>query len=189
MKDSTDQVLLRALRRGDDEAARCFYSRVAPALAPYARTLLRDQSLADDAVQSALCRIFQLSEREIDRVQNPKAWLAQIVRREALTMIRTNRRMHARNLAHARLNHRELSDERDRGFDVGESVERAVALLPRRLQEVVVLRHVGGLSFDDIAQALRANKNTVASRYREGVSKIQGLIARRETARERAHVR
>ncbi len=193
MPDPTDQVLLRATRRGDEAAARALHSRLAPAMISYARSILRDEGLAEDAVQIAFCRLLTASIREVDRVESAPAWLACIVRREALTIMRGNRRMVQR--------HRRWADGRDPVFG-GESggggseleeIGRFVHALPRRLSEVIVLKHACALTFDEIAVALDINRNTAAARYRVGMTRLKARLSP-ETSREsqkekRSHAR
>lgn len=162
---------MRACRRGSDAAARALLERLGPALTVYARSIVRDPALADDVVQSALCRMFRVSVREIDRVQHPPGWLAQIVRREALSMMRSESRRRARARAWA-LGAGSRGAERE----VGEMAEISaqVAAMPRRLSEVVILRHVSALTFDQIAAATGINRSTIASRYKEAIERLKG---------------
>ncbi len=153
-----DAAILRACRRGDDRAARLLYARLSPALRRYARAILREESLADDAVQSAFCRLMATPMREVRRVRCPAAWMATLVRREALMTLRARRREADRAARRPTPTSREAT---------GDSALRdAVDRLPRPLREVIVLRHVSGLSFQQIAEALGANPNTVAWRHR-----------------------
>lgn len=196
MHDETDRVLLRAMRRGDESATRALWQRVAPGLTVFARGLLRDEGLAEDAVQSAMCKVFRCAKGELDAVDSPRAWLAQIVRREALTMIRANRRMHQRNLRRAAQDAAEAARRPyvPDSFE-DESLSVAVARLPRRLGEVITLKHVAGLTFDQIALALNLNRNTAASRYRDAIARLKRGLASpgpSPTAaprQERTHVR
>ncbi len=170
-----------AARRGDDTAARALLSQLGPLLAAHARTILRDTALAEDAVQNALCRFFRLSVGQVKRIQSPRAWLSQVVRREALMMIRShNRAVHrlrqrakAESAALNAAPHEEPAD-----------LDRLISSLPRRLAEVVVLKHVSGLTFDQIAVALSLNRNTAASRYRTAVAHLQRALAHEEAGLE-----
>ncbi|MDX2115491.1 MAG: sigma-70 family RNA polymerase sigma factor [Planctomycetota bacterium] len=189
MSDLTDTVLLRACRRGDEAAARALYARLGPMLLVYARTVLRDDMLAEDAVQNAFCRLFGVPVREVDRVGHAAAWLAAIVRREALTIIRSHRRILARNRRFAQTRG-EVRVEPPRADDLDElrALGERVAALPRRVGEVIVLRHVCALTFDEMALALGANRNTIASRYREAIQKLESQAARPRRAEEKNHV-
>lgn len=177
MPDPTDLVLLRATRRGDEAAARALHARLAPAMVAYARSILRDEGLAEDAAQAAFCRVLRASTREVDRVESVQAWLACIVRREALTIMRGHRRMVQR--------HRRWADGRDLIFGESErdgaselhEIGQLVHALPRRMSEVIVLKHVCALTFDEIAVALEINRNTAAARYRAGMSRLRARLS------------
>lgn len=56
--------------------------------------------------------------------------------------------------------------------------------LPYEQRQVLLLRYVGGLTIDQIAEALGVNRNTVASRGRLGVQRL-----RKEMASEKQEVR
>jgi len=173
--DQTDRALLRALRRGDDAAARALYSRLSPALLLQARTLLRDHALAEDAVNAAFCKVMSMSRREIDRIESPIAWLATAVRRQALNILRTNRRMASR-IAEAKRRAQANAVRLTDGVSEFDELSRAVSALPRRLAETVVLRHVASLTFDQMAAALGVNRNTIASRYYEAINRLRAAL-------------
>jgi RNA polymerase sigma-70 factor (ECF subfamily) len=100
------------------------------------------------------------------------AWLLVLTRRSALNHLRSSRRDAARRSA--------------RVVDAGEvppapagpreDLQRAMEGLPRRLREVVILRHIAGLTFDQVALALGANRNTTAARYREAIRRLREML-------------
>jgi RNA polymerase sigma-70 factor (ECF subfamily) len=57
------------------------------------------------------------------------------------------------------------------------SVEAALRLLPEPQREVLVMRIWGGLSFPQVAEALRISENTAKSRYRYALTKLGGWLA------------
>ncbi len=181
MPDEADRVLLVAARRGDNSAARALLAQIGPLLAAHARTILRDAALAEDAVQSALCRLFRLSVGQVKRIESPRAWLSQVVRREALMMVRSHKRAMHRLRRRARAEAAVLeAAPREEPADL----DRLIASLPRRLAEVIVLKHVSNLTFDQIAAALSLNRNTAASRYRAAVARLQRAVAHEEAGLE-----
>lgn len=54
-----------------------------------------------------------------------------------------------------------------------ESVRRILKSLPQSQYEVVILKHWENLTFAEIAEALDLSQNTVASRYRYAMEKLQ----------------
>lgn len=129
-------------------------------------------------MQNAMCRMMTLSQLRIARVRDARAWLATLVRREALMLLRTNRRRIQRE------RQRESTSSETLGA-IGTPVShddltRAVDALPRRLREVVVLKHVAGLTFDQIAIATGLNRNTAAGIHRRAIQQLQTMIGAAE---------
>lgn len=172
---SHERALLRACRRGDEAAARSLHARLTPALMAYARSIVRDAAMAEDVAQSTMCRLFGLPVAAIDGVADPRAWLLAIARREALNALRADGRLRRRE-------RRAATDGRGSAAADGErlapadGVGEAVDALPRRLREVVVLKHVLGLTFDQVGEALGINRNTAASRHRVAVERLRRAL-------------
>src|SRR5690606_21124535 len=119
------------------------------------------------------------SEREINAVADAKAWLLAVTRRKAASIARTRARATARESRAAGAprtpqtvppSHEEL-----------QRVREVVASLPRRLREVIVLTSVCGMTIDQAARAMSANRNTVAWRRREALDRLHRALSRPET--------
>jgi RNA polymerase sigma-70 factor (ECF subfamily) len=54
----------------------------------------------------------------------------------------------------------------------------ALGRLPEEQREVLVMKIWGGLSFPQIAEALRISANTVASRYRYALAKLREQLTK-----------
>lgn len=178
MTPADDHALLLRLRRGDHDAARTLWSRHAPALIVYARAILRDRHLAEDAVQSVFCRLITLDRRVLAAVADVRPWLATLVRREALNSLRARRRHDAR------LSHPPAPPAAPPDL---QHLADALDALPRRLREPIVLRHVAGLTFDQLALALGLNRSTAATRYRVAAQALRDALATRAPDKELAH--
>lgn len=88
-----------------------------------------------------------------------------LVRRESANYLRAERRRRARDRV-PRTPTREAPPGSDGAWDV-------VDTLPRRLREVVVLKLVAGLTFEQIALSLHINPNTAAARYRSALELLR----------------
>ncbi|MBX3403260.1 MAG: sigma-70 family RNA polymerase sigma factor [Phycisphaeraceae bacterium] len=179
MNDDDRQLLIRT-RRGDQAAARSLWHRHAPRLVAYAATVIRGTGNRDDAedtVQAVFCRVMALDPREIGAVLDPGAWLAQLTRRSALNWVRSARRASARvaRVADGMRGARGAAGERG-GASEHAAMGQAVDSLPARLREVVVLRHIAGLTFDQIETATGVNRNTAAARYRVAVERLRAAL-------------
>lgn len=164
-----DRQLLIRTHQGHEASARELWARYSPRLLAYARSIVGGG--AEDVLQSVFLSVIKAPAREVRKVQDPAAWLMVMTRRGALNQLRSARREHRRRQAWT-------PPRMARGcsaFQV-EELASSVEALPRRLREVVVLRHIAGLTFDQVALALGANRNTAAARYREAIGRLRAML-------------
>lgn len=165
-----DRTILRRTHAGHEPSARELWDRHAGWMLAYARTVLgRHGDAGEDVVQSVFCRLLELDRRTVRAVDEVRPWLATLVRRTALNHIRSLRRASTRE---ARCVAADPSDSPP-SVDLGAALEA----LPRRLREVLHLRHVAGLTTDQTAAALGLARGTVASRHHAAVSRLRGELA------------
>lgn len=118
----------------DDEAIDRFLHTSYPRLVAAVALVSSSRPAAEDAVQEALLRAWERSERG-ERIENLDAWVATV----ALNLARSGlRRLIAERKARHRLGAEGSRDREPSGDRV--DVERALATLPRRQREAVVLR-------------------------------------------------
>jgi RNA polymerase sigma-70 factor, ECF subfamily len=172
---AADCRLLLRMHEGNEAAARELWNRSAPRLLPYARSIVGPG--AEDVVQSVFMAVLEQSKSQIRRVEDPIAWLLVLTRRCSLNHLRSTHRDFARRHAAA-----SVARELPTPATDGEHLLRAMDNLPRRLREVVVLRHIAGLTFDQVATALGANRNTAAARYREAIRRLRMVLDASEPA-------
>lgn len=113
------------------------------------------KAAAEDAVQEALARAWERSERG-ERIESLPAWVTRVAVNLSKSRLR-RMRVEAR--------HREVSDGLSDGTasasDARIDVARALANLPQRQREVTVLRYYLGLNVAEIAEALEIHRGTV----------------------------
>jgi len=140
---------------------------------------------AEDAVQEALLRAWERSERG-EHIESLPAWVATV----ALNLARSGvRRLIAERRARARLSHGAVLADPPGAERV--DVERAVVALPRRQREAVVLRYYLGMDTKEVAEVLRIHEGTVKStlfRARAALSETLG-IPQTEEADDRGSTR
>ena len=121
----------------------------------------------EDVVQEAFVKLVRQSRPPLDAV----AWLYRVVRNGAIDVSKMARRRQRRESAVARPVRWFVEPEVD-GLDA----ETAVAALERlavEQREVIVARHWGGLSFEQIAEVVDCSASTAFRRYTAGVEALR----------------
>ena len=170
-RESDDSVLLERYRCGDDDALGIVYRRHARALVFYSRTLIGDQSQAEDLAQDAFLRILDCDPGQI-RI-SVKALLYATVRHLSIDLMR-KATVRSRNKA-------EVSKENvsmQTRPDDAEKVFHALDQLPQEQREVVILKIYSGFTFEESASLLGVPAPTVTSRYRYALQKLAHMLSR-----------
>jgi RNA polymerase sigma factor (sigma-70 family) len=168
---------------GTDDAHASFHSQIMPLLDSaysFARFLSRDADAAQDIVQDAFLRAYRSFGGY--RGENARAWLFTIVRNCYLASLKNRRRS-------ARLSGDVREGEGSDAFEVpsqedtpeqallrkseSEAVQLAIATLPRRLREIIILREIEGLSYSQIAEVTSLPIGTVMSRLSRARRKFE----------------
>lgn len=143
--------------RVDEIAIREFLHTGYPRLVAAVALVGGSRPAAEDAVQEALLRAWERSERG-ESIESLNAWVATV----ALNLARSAlRRVVAERRARSRLARTVLPGETPTSDRV--DVERALAGLPRRQREAVVCRYYLGMDTKEIAAVLKVHEGTVKS--------------------------
>ncbi len=151
-------ALVPALRARDQAAFRALYDQLADKLGGFAFGMLRDRSAAEDAVQQAFLELVKAAPSLRGDGRSVRSWLYRSVRFTCLDEIRRRAR-HPETLVEELPEISESNDPLDAMFDP--DLENALASLTPEQRDVMILRHVGGLSGAEIARAMGRNRAAV----------------------------
>jgi RNA polymerase sigma-70 factor (ECF subfamily) len=149
-----------------------------------AKWLLHNEQDAQDVVQEAYVRAFKSFSGF--RGSNGRAWLLTIVRNASYTLLKKNRAMDLTTPFDEEIHasgHESISPATiaEHSEDV-ELISQAIDELPAEFREILVLRHMEGLSYNEIADVAQIAPGTVMSRLARARTKLkQGLAARIKT--------
>ncbi len=135
----------------------------------YAQSVTRCQEDAEDALQAAMVRIT-VKPHVLSTADHPWPYFLRVVRNEALKIIRRRRSV---NAAAGFIDRAVESIDEVEKDDNRRLISEALERLPGNQREVVLLKIWEGMTFAEIADVLGKSPNTVASRYRYAMEKLQ----------------
>ena len=167
----TDIELAQRARHGDMDAFHGLVDRHGLYLYGLAASLLGNADDAEDAVQETLAGAFR-GLRAFRGQSSVKTWLTGILVRQAARHFRRGR---------LRTGSLQLAPEPAEAHaapkaDVRLDVQAAIMALRPDHREVIVLREMHGLSYEEIAQALQVPPGTVESRLFRARRELQELL-------------
>jgi RNA polymerase sigma-70 factor (ECF subfamily) len=179
MTDSVDRLYERVLvlrcQTGDESAFTELVARYQPRLRCYLRKLLRDTTAAEDALQEVWLDVLRAVARLADAGAF-RAWLYRVARDRALRELR-KRRPPCRPLPEAELTGAAGGGPDPAADDVAR-VHAAIAGLAAEHREVVVLRYVENMTYEEIAQVVGCPVGTVRSRLHYAKQALRGALER-----------
>ena len=146
-----------------------------------AKWLLRNEEDAQDVVQEAYLRAFKSFGGF--HGSNGRAWLLTIVRNTSYTLLKKNRtvdlttpfdeEIHASG--HESVSPATILEQSEDADMVREAMDR----LPVEFREILVLRHLEGLSYNEIADIAQLAPGTVMSRLARARNKLKESLGAR----------
>ena len=174
---STDEVLLAAYAAGDAAAARELARRFLPRILGYARRMLQDPAEAEDVAQEAMLRLWRMAPGWRPGEAQVSTWLWRVAAN--LVTDRLRRRRGGLDLEAVP----EPEDPAPSALQVLQQADRAAALeaalaaLPERQRQAVVLRHIEGLPNPEIARIMGIGVEAVESLTARGKRALAALLS------------
>jgi RNA polymerase sigma-70 factor (ECF subfamily) len=165
--------LMIGYQNGTMEDFTALYETLRTPLVRYLWTFVRDPVLAEDLLQETFLQVHRA--RHTYQPPRPvRPWIYAISRHVALMHLRSKRRrkeyLPSEELPEIPIPP-EIEDLADR-----ETVNRLLAELPRKGQEVLILHHLLGLSFQDVGKILGVATGTAKVRAHRAIKAIRERI-------------
>ena len=173
----SDEALLAQLARGDELALAELYDRFGRIAYGLAVKVLRDQALAEDAVQDAFLGAWRTAAAFDPTRGTASTWLMTLVHRRAVDLVRREDRRRTDVLDDAPIAAAETTDEQAAVREERRRVQAALAQLPADQREALELAYYGGLTQSELAERLGVPLGTVKSRMFAGLGKLRDLLA------------
>jgi RNA polymerase sigma factor (sigma-70 family) len=173
----SDEALVALAARSEEAALAELYDRFGRAAYALALRILRDRSLAEDAVQDAFLAVWRTSSRFVPDRAKASTWILTLVHRRSVDLVRREERRRAEPLG-------------DEGAEPGgeaadtevwlrlerERVQAALGALPDAQREAIELSYYGGFTQSELAERLGVPLGTVKSRMFAGLAQLRELL-------------
>ena len=178
-QDASDEALLVAYGNGDVSAARILMLRLTPKLLGFAARMLRgDRAEAEDVAQEAMLRLWKIAPDWRQGEAKVSTWLYRVVSNLCTDRLRRARSVDLDSIAEPE----DDSASAEQGLQQAarnRALDAALAELPDRQRQAVVLRHIEGLSNPEIAQVMDIGVEAVESLTARGKRALAALLAGR----------
>lgn len=171
----SDEALLILYGNGDRGAARELTLRMTPLAFRVAVRMLGDKAEAEDLAQEAMLRLWKIAPEWRQGEAQVSTWLYRVVTNLATDRLRRRRGI---GLDEAP----EVADGAPSAYqqmvsgDRMAALDAALAQLPARQRQAVILRHIEGLSNPDIAAAMEIGVEAVESLTARGKRALAALL-------------
>lgn len=169
---ASSQLVRAAVKRaklGDAEGLHFLYVRFAPDVQRYIASIVHDFHEAEDITQNVFAKLMTRIRKYEEREVPFAAWIMRVARNAALDHMRSRRAIPTEEVR--------VADQHDH-FDVGRGQDLRLALeeLPDDQREVLMLRHVAGLSPVEIADTLDKSESSVHGLHHRGRRTLQAKL-------------
>jgi RNA polymerase sigma-70 factor, ECF subfamily len=169
----SDEAVVALVARFDEQALAELYHRFGRLAYGLAFRILRDDALAQDAVQEAFLAAWRAAGRFTAERAKPSTWLLTLVHRRAVDLVRREERRRTEPLqpgmesaGNEPPDEAELSTQR-------QTIREALRRLPAEQREAIELAYYGGYTQSELAERLGEPLGTIKSRMFAGLARLR----------------
>ena len=177
-----DDALMLLFARGDPGAARILTARLLPRVLNHAARVLGDRAEAEDVAQEAMMRLWRAAEEWQADGAKVSTWLYRVTANLAVDRLRRAGRAVGLDETDEPADDSLGADDRLIRADRMAALDSALATLPERQRQAVVLRHIEGVSNPEIAEVLDISVEAVESLTARGKRALAKALAGQKEA-------
>jgi RNA polymerase sigma-70 factor (ECF subfamily) len=153
---------IAAAKSGDWDALSYLYSRYADDVRSFVQSIVRDRHEAEDITHDVFVKLLRAIQKYEEREVPFAAWIMRVARNAALDHLRSRRQIPVDEVWISDDGHEQTS------FEYTNALRAALAELPESQRQVLVLRHIGGLSPNEIAERLGKTEASIQGLHHRG---------------------
>jgi RNA polymerase sigma-70 factor (ECF subfamily) len=166
------RLAIARTKEGDRDALRFLYTRYSDNVYGYICSIVRDEQEAEDLTQHVFMKLITVIVQYKDHGVPFTGWLLRLARNVALDHLRRRRPTPTEEVFSADAHADDGSRER------ANDLHAALASLPDEQRDVMVMRHVVGLSPGEIAEEMGRTESSIHGLHHRGRRALQEELAR-----------
>jgi RNA polymerase sigma-70 factor (ECF subfamily) len=163
-------------KEGDTTALHFLYVRYADDVYGFVNSIVRDHHEAEDITQNVFAKLLRIIGKYEQREVPFSAWILRVARNAALDHMRARRQIPFEEVRTSDEGHDQV------GFERFQSLRAALDRLPGDQREVLILRHIAGLTPPEIAKVLDKTESSIHGLHHRGRGALQAALRELEAA-------
>jgi RNA polymerase sigma-70 factor (ECF subfamily) len=155
---------------GDMNALHFLYVCYADDVYGYVKSIVRDEHEAEDVTQDVFVKLLPAIKKYERRAVPFGGWLLRVARNVALDHLRSRRHVPCADVRISDPGHEQVGSDRLR------ALQAAFDRLPEDQREVMILRHVAGLTPGEIAGVLEKTESSVHGLHHRGRGAVKAAL-------------
>jgi RNA polymerase sigma-70 factor (ECF subfamily) len=164
------QQAIEDAQAGNTEGLHFLYVRYATDVQRFVNSLVKDHHEAEDITQNIFAKLMKAINKYEPREVPFAAWIMRVARNAALDHLRARRAVPSEEVRIADNGQAQV------GIDRGRDLRQALEQLPEDQREVLILRHITGLSPVEIAATLEKSESSVHGLHHRGRRALQAKL-------------
>jgi RNA polymerase sigma factor (sigma-70 family) len=173
----SDEAVIALIARSDGSALAELYDRYGRLAYGLALRVMRDQALAEDAVQDAFLDVWRSAGRFRPERSKASTWILTLVHRRAVDLVRREERRRFEPLEAAPEPSGEATDEIAWLGLERARVREALRQLPDQQREALGLAYFDGYTQTELAERLGEPLGTIKSRMFNGLTRLREILS------------
>lgn len=168
--DRDHRTAIARAQDGDMEGLHFLYARYAEVVLRYVNSVVKNQHEAEDITQNVFLKLVSVVHTYEPRGVPFIAWILRIARNAALDEMRARRAIPCEEVPAGNDDFQQISNERRT------DLRWAFSQLPDEQRNVLILRHVQGLSPPEIASLLGKSESAIDGLHHRGRKSVQSTL-------------
>lgn len=172
MEEKQFHVCMKSIKNGDKSALRVIYEEYAGYIYSIVLQVVNNREDAEDVTSEFFIKLWKLADNYRSG-KGHRAWLATIARNMAIDLLRKNKREILTEDFTDSYSENASPDDVEGQVVSDVSLKEALNILKPAEREIVNLKIMGELTFQEIADILKQPMGTVTWRYQNAVKKLR----------------